>query len=47
MIAGFGVQSINLDNQTISAIFAAYREPDPDEKKSLNDKLKAEYGLQA
>jgi uncharacterized protein (DUF2235 family) len=45
MIAGFGVPSINLDNQTVSSIFAAYREPDPDKKKELKDKLTAAYGL--
>ncbi len=46
MIAGFGVPSINLDNQTVPSIFAAYREPDPDKKKNLKDQLTTAYGLQ-
>jgi uncharacterized protein (DUF2235 family) len=33
MIAAFGVPSINLDNETVSKIFAAYREPDPAQKR--------------
>jgi len=46
MIAGFGVPSINLDNLTVSDIFAAYREPDADQKKDLKESLSAVYGLQ-
>jgi uncharacterized protein (DUF2235 family) len=46
MIAGFGVPSINLDNETVPAIFAAYRQPDLDAKKKLKDQLTAAYGLQ-
>jgi uncharacterized protein (DUF2235 family) len=46
MIAGFGVPSINLDNRTVPSIFAAYREPDPDKKKTLKGQLTGAYGLQ-
>ena len=46
MIAGFGVPSINLDNQTVPSIFAAYRQPDPGKKKTLKDQLTDTYGLQ-
>ncbi len=46
MIAGFGVPSINMDNETVSKIFAAYREPDADRKKALKADLLATYGLQ-
>ena len=45
MIAGFGVPTINLDNETVSRIFAAYREPDLAAKKALKDGLTATYGL--
>jgi hypothetical protein len=45
MIAGFGVPTINLDNETVSRIFAAYREPDLGAKKALKDGLTATYGL--
>jgi uncharacterized protein (DUF2235 family) len=45
MIAGFGVPTINLDNQTVSRIFAAYRQTDPAAKQKLKDGLKATYGL--
>lgn len=45
MIAGFGVPTINLDNQTVTRIFAAYREPNPIVKQRLKDGLKATYGL--
>jgi uncharacterized protein (DUF2235 family) len=46
MIAGFGVPSINLDNETVGKIFAAYREPDPEQKKALKADLTSTYGLQ-
>jgi uncharacterized protein (DUF2235 family) len=46
MIAGFGVPSINLDNETVPKIFAAYRQTDPVQKRTLHDSLQAEYGLQ-
>jgi uncharacterized protein (DUF2235 family) len=46
MIAGFGVPSINLDNETVGQIFAAYREPDPEQKKALKADLTSTYGLQ-
>jgi uncharacterized protein (DUF2235 family) len=46
MIAGFGVPSVNLDNETVPKIFAAYRQPDPAQKSALHDSLKAVYGLQ-
>ncbi|ADV81173.1 DUF2235 domain-containing protein [Terriglobus saanensis] len=45
MIAGFGVPSVNLDNETVKKIFAAYREPDADRKKTLKDGLISTYGL--
>jgi uncharacterized protein (DUF2235 family) len=46
MIAGFGVPSINMDNETVSKIFQAYRESDPVSKKTQKDQLTATYGLQ-
>ncbi|SEG43179.1 Uncharacterized alpha/beta hydrolase domain [Bryocella elongata] len=46
MIAGFGVPSINMDNRTVSQIFAAYREPDPTTKAALKKQLTSTYGLQ-
>jgi uncharacterized protein (DUF2235 family) len=46
MIAGFGVPSINLDNETVSKIFEAYREPDADRKSKLKAGLTSTYGLQ-
>ena len=46
MIAGFGVPLINLDNMTVSAIFAAYREPDAERRKTLKASLTATYALQ-
>ena len=46
MIAGFGVPTINLDNQTINKIFAAYRQPDPTQKSTLKSTLTSTYGLQ-
>jgi uncharacterized protein (DUF2235 family) len=46
MIAGLGVPTINLDNQTVPEIFAAYRESDPDKKKQMRDQLAGAYGLQ-
>lgn len=46
MIAGFGVPSINMDNETVTRIFAAYREPNADTKDTLKEGLKSTYGLQ-
>jgi len=46
MIAGFGVPSINMDNETVSKIFAAYRETDSDRKKALKADLTSTYGLE-
>ena len=45
MIAGFGVPSINLDNETSRRIFAAYRERDPKHKEDLRNELESTYGL--
>jgi uncharacterized protein (DUF2235 family) len=46
MIAAFGVPSINMDNQTVSKIFSAYRETDPSKKSALKADLTSTYGLQ-
>jgi uncharacterized protein (DUF2235 family) len=46
IIASFGVPSINLDNSTVSKIFAAYREPDAAKKLALKSSLKTSYGLE-
>ncbi len=46
MIAAFGVPSINLDNETVRRIFAAYREADPVKRRALKATLKDIYGLE-
>ena len=46
MIAGFGVPTVNMDNETVRKIFAAYRETDPGRRKIAKADLKETYGLQ-
>ena len=46
MIAGFGVPTVNMDNLTVSKIFAAYREPNAEKKQAIKAQLTATYGLQ-
>jgi uncharacterized protein (DUF2235 family) len=45
MIAGFGVPTISMDNESVPRIFAAYREADPIKKAALVEDLKSAYGL--
>ena len=45
MIARFGVPTKNLDNMTVKLIFNAYREPDPNKKKILQDGLNQHYAF--
>lgn len=45
IISGFGVPTVNFDNETIRKIFDAYRQTDPQRKEALTTELKTTYGL--
>ena len=45
MVAGFGVPTKNLDNQTVGNVFAAYRTMDPTQRAALKAQLTAQYAM--
>ncbi len=45
LIAEFGVPTVNLDNQTATNIFAAYRQTNTEQRQQLKDQLTTQYGL--
>lgn len=45
MIAGFGVPTKNLDNQTVARVFEAYRTTDPSLRAAMKADLRAQYAM--
>lgn len=45
MIAGFGVPTKNLDNQTVVSVFNAYRTTDPAKRAALKAQLTQQYAM--
>ncbi len=45
MIAGFGVPTKNLDNQTVQRVFTAYRTTGPATRAAMKAELRAQYAM--